>query len=77
MDDDIYNKMFESEGHYATITIDDGTKIHGFVNGFETRFDNEDDDNEWAGTGSICSYADDGTGMLMYEAHIKDIEIDD
>lgn len=72
--DEILEVMSESEGLNVEITDAKGDKITGYVDLFETRYDNSDDDVN-AGEASICVDGDDGNSYLLYESDIEEIKI--
>ena len=76
--EEIYRTMGESDGNHATVETKDGKSIPGYVDVFESRYDNEDeDDEEIRGKGTICFYPNDGDPMLLTEDDISSIKITD
>ena len=74
----LYKKMSESCGHHAIIAIVGKNNVSGYVDVFESRYDNEDEeDSEIRGKGTICFFPDDGEPMLLTEGDIQSIEITD
>ena len=69
-----YLVMSMSDQQRVSLATKEGKHFAGYVDVFESRFDNEDDDY-CAGQGSICFYPDDGDPMLLYEENIQSIEI--
>ena len=72
--EEIYEAMSKFEQENVLLTTSDGKEYIGYIDVFESRYDNEDDDPPFAGQGSICFYSDDGDSMLLYEEHIKSIK---
>ncbi len=69
----IVQVMRESEGCRIRYIDIDGDDFIGFVDVFETAFENSDDEG---GEGaSICVQTDDGYNVLLYEREISFIEI--
>ena len=66
--------MEESLGRNVKLTLSDGSVVVGNVKGFETAYDNADDDGGKA-EASICLITTDGEGVGFYESNIQSIEI--
>lgn len=74
----LYREMGKSDGHHVTLSLYHGDTVHGYVDVFESRFDNEDDDDpEIRGKGTICFIPDKGSPMLLTEDDIRSIKIED
>lgn len=55
--DQIYNMMGKSDGHHVTLVLENKWRLHGYVDVFETRFDNQDEeDPEIRGKGLYVSF---------------------
>lgn len=67
--------MEDSEGKRVVIEFFDGGRIEGIVDLYESRYDNEDDDEPYSGQASLCVDCDDGTGCLVFESEIYSIRI--
>lgn len=72
--EEILDVMSESEGCNVDIIDVNDEKIVGYVDLYETRFDNSDDDVN-AGEASICVDVDDENSYMLYESDIKRIKI--
>lgn len=72
--EEILDVMSESEGCNVEIIDVNDEKIVGYVDLYETRFDNSDDDVN-AGEASICVDVDDENSYMLYESDIKEIKI--
>ena len=76
--DQIYNMMGKSDGHHVTLVLENKWRLHGYVDVFETRFDNQDEeDPEIRGKGTVCFFPDGTCGMLITEDDITSIIVDD
>ena len=73
--EEVYAVMCASDQRRVLLITNEGKQYIGFVDVFESRLDNEDDESDCAGQGSICFYPDDGEPMLLYEDDIKHIDI--
>lgn len=71
---EILDVMSESEGCNIEITDVNGKVIVGYVDLYESRFDNSDDDVN-AGEASICVDTADDNSYMLYESDIKRIKI--
>lgn len=71
---EILDVMSESEGCNIEITDVNGKEIVGYVDLYESRFDNSDDDVN-AGEASICVDTADDNSYMLYESDIKRIKI--
>lgn len=77
--EEIYDTMWDSEEHNVEITTKTGNTITGYVDLFESRDDNSDDDvNPGEASVSILG-KDKGTewGCVVYEDDIQTIRITD
>lgn len=72
--EEILGVMSGSEGCNVEITDVNGKEIVGYVDLYESRFDNSDDDVN-AGEASICVDSDDENSYVLYERDIKKIKI--
>ena len=76
--EEIYKTMGASDSHHATVEMKDGKCIPGYVDVFESRYDNEDEeDEEIRGKGTIIFYPNEGDPMLLTEDDILSIKITD
>lgn len=73
--EEIYEAMYEGEQEHVKLVTSEGKEYTGYIDVFESRSDNEEDDPPFTGMGSICFYPDEGEPMLLYEVHIASIEI--
>ena len=73
--EEILKIMEESEDHKVKVENARGETIEGIVDLYESRFDNEDDEEPYKGEASICLDEESGEGWLLYESDIKSIEI--
>lgn len=73
--EEVYARMAESCFRNIEVTLSNGGVVTGYVDVFESRFDNEDDDGELKGKGSICLFPDGEDPMLLIEDDIRDIRI--
>ena len=73
--EEIYAAMFEGEQKRVSLVDAEGDEYTGFVDVFESRYDNEDDEPPFSGQGSICFFPDDAPPMLLYESVIKSIKV--
>ena len=69
MNNVIMEQMAECEQHMVTVTTNDGRKIHGYVDVFESRYDND-------GEASICFAGDGGQMLILEESDIRSIAAD-
>ena len=69
MRDSVMKQMAECEQSVVTIVTDDGKTLHGYVDVFESRYDND-------GEASICFAGDDGEMLILEEHDIKSIVAD-
>lgn len=67
MNDDIMDKMWSLQKKKAKVTFKDGRVLTGFVDAFQTRYDND-------GEATICFASDDSQMLLIEEGEIADIE---
>lgn len=65
----IVEKMEEYQGKRVVYVDNLGNKHSGYIDVFETAYDNEDEGDE----ASICIERDDGKNLIVYESEIKDI----
>lgn len=72
--DEILDVMSESEECIVEITDVKDETIIGYVDLYESRYDNEDDEGN-DGEASICVDTEDGQSYLLYESDIKEIKI--
>lgn len=68
---DIISIMEESQQRRIAYTDKSGEKYTGFVDVFESAFDNEDDEGE----ATICVQRDDGKNVIVGESEIASIKI--
>lgn len=66
MNDEIMRKMADCDQCSVEVIFKDGRKLNGFVDVFETRYDND-------GEASICFAGDEGEMLIIEESEIKDI----
>ncbi len=66
MNDTIMKKMADCDQCDAEVTFNDGRRLKGFVDVFESRYDND-------GDASICFAGDNGEMLIIEESDIKDI----
>ena len=69
MSDTIMEQMEECEQCMVTVVTSDGKTLHGYVDVFETRYDND-------GESSICFAGDEGDMLILEESDIKSITAD-
>ncbi len=75
LNDEIYEKMYQSEGKRIRVTTKDGESYTGFVSVFESRIETEEDEGIYFGVGTILFDPDDDDGpSLLCEFHIDAIE---
>ena len=74
MNDKLYCFMDDCLGHEIKIVLKNGEVHFGPAVFTESRFDTEDDDDEYAGQGSIY-IRENGEGIGFSEDQIKTIEI--
>lgn len=67
MNDKLMKEMYECQQKMATVITSDGRTLHGFVDVFETRYDND-------GEASICFAGDGGAMLILEESDIKSIK---
>lgn len=72
--EDIVDVMWEADGQRIHCVEINGDEWTGYVDVFESAFDNEDDERQGA---SICVQRDDGYNVIVYEDDIEKIEIID
>lgn len=65
---DLLHLMSQSEQQRIRYTDKSGNIREGFVDVFETRYDND-------GEASICFAGDSGEMLIVYESEIKSLEI--
>ena len=70
MNDAIIEKMWDCEQYRAVVSLADGRVLHGFVDVFESRYDND-------GEASICFASEDGEMLILEESDILDIRKED
>ena len=70
MNDAIMEQMAECEQRMVTVVTSEGKTLHGYVDVFETRYDND-------GEASICFAGDKGDMLILEESDIKSITADD
>ena len=70
MDDRIYEMMADCEKKHVTIKTKDGQILYGFVDVFESRYDND-------GEASICFAGDKGEMLIIEEGEISSITSDE
>lgn len=66
MNDNIMNKMADYEQQDVLLTFNDGKKIEGYIDVFESRYDND-------GEASICFAGVHGEMLIVEESEIADI----
>ena len=74
-EDEILEVMEESEDHSVKVVDEKGQVFEGIVDLYESRYDNEDDDEPYAGEASISMECDDGSLVTLYESDISSIEL--
>ncbi|MCD7820995.1 MAG: hypothetical protein LUG64_02140 [Clostridiales bacterium] len=72
--EEIVDTMWEADGHRIHCIENNGDEWTGYVDVFESAYDNQDDEKQGA---SICVQRDDGYNVIVYEDYIKEIEIID
>ena len=70
MNDEIMEMMGDCEKKHVTVEMKDGRTLHGFVDVFESRYDND-------GEASICFAGDKGEMLIIEESDISSITPDD
>ena len=70
--EEIIEIMSENEGRHIECIETDGEKWSGVVDGYESAFDNEDDETKGD---SVCVRRDDGLNVLVYADEIETISI--
>lgn len=69
MDDRILDKMYDAEQCNATLVFKDGRTLHGYVDVYESRYDND-------GEASICFAGENGENTIVYESELEDVVVD-
>lgn len=69
MNDVILEKMQDAEQCNATIVYKDGSRLKGYVDVYESRYDND-------GEASICFAGENGEMLIVEEHELTDIIID-
>lgn len=68
MNDEIMIKMSDFQQENVDIVLKNGEKLHGFIDVFESRYDND-------GEASICFASDDGKMLIIEEGEIENISL--
>lgn len=68
MSDQILSAMEDCEQQNVVVSLSDGKELHGFVDVFESRYDND-------GEASICFAGDDGEMLILEESDIVAIRM--
>lgn len=68
MDDSIILKMSDACQHNVTLVFKDGRKQRGFVDTYDSRYDND-------GEASICVDGGNGENTIIEESELEDIII--
>ena len=68
MNDEIMEQMGDCEQRDVEIVLKNGNKIKGFVDVYESRYDND-------GEASICFAGDNGEMLIIEEGEIESIRI--
>lgn len=70
--EEIIETMSDSEGHRIKCVEKDGSEWTGYVDVYESDYDNEGDECEGH---SICVEVDDGSNVIVYDSEIESIAI--
>lgn len=69
MNDEIIEKMEDAQQYDVTLVYKDGHKLKGFVDVYESRYDND-------GEASICFAGEHGERLIVEEHELKDVIVD-
>ena len=73
--EEIYSIMAEAEQKTVRVVTTDGMTYSGYIDVFESRSDNGEDDEPFKGVGSIILVTGDNSGVCLFEYEIVAIEI--
>ena len=68
MNDSILDKMYDAEQCNVTLVYKDGHKLKGYVDVYESRYDND-------GEASICFAGEHGEMLIVWEHELADVII--
>ncbi len=72
--EEIYSIMAEAEQKKVRVVTTDGMTYTGYIDVFESRSDNQEDDAPFKGIGSIILVTGDNSGVCLFEYDIVTIE---
>ena len=72
--EEIYSIMAEAEHKTVHVVTTDGETYTGYIDVFESRSDNQEDEEPFKGCGSIILVTGDNSGVCLFEYDITAIE---